>query len=67
MTEGFKFSFNMGAEDQDDIGQTETLKEVAQAGVSCPQCGSRNLGLQDETILYCKQCHIEVHDHALNA
>jgi len=49
----------------EDVAQINTLKQVS--GVHCPQCGSTNLGLQDETLLFCRQCHAEVKDHALNA
>ena len=60
--EGFKFSFHAPDE---NVVQSDTLKSVA--GVVCQQCGSSNLGLKEETLLYCKQCHTEVKEHALNA
>jgi hypothetical protein len=67
MSEFGGFKFNFANQPAENVGLNDTLKRVAAAGVCCSNCGSRNLGLQDDTLLFCKQCHTEVQDHALNA
>ena len=50
-----------------NAGEASTLQRVTAAGVTCHNCGSKNLGVHEETMLFCKQCHTEIVDHALNA
>lgn len=64
---GFEFypgtAFGAGV----NAGEASTLQRVAAAGVTCHNCGSKNLGVLEETVLVCKQCYTEIVDHALNA
>jgi hypothetical protein len=64
---GFEFcqGIEMGA--GVNAGEASTLQRVTAAGVACQNCGSKNLGVLEETMLFCKQCHTEIVDHALNA
>jgi len=64
---GFEFYMGSAPGEGVNAGEAHTLQKVAAAGVTCNNCGSKNLGVLDETMLFCRQCHTEIVDHALNA
>ena len=55
---GFEFfmgpTHNEGGKYGVNAGEAQTLQKVAAAGVVCSNCGSKNLGVLDETMLFCK-------------
>jgi hypothetical protein len=51
---GFEFCMGTALGDGVNAGEASTLKRVAAAGVTCHNCGSKNLGVLEETMLFCK-------------